>query len=230
VKYLFAFLAGVVLGTAVVLFGVYLNPLARYNEGPPLDPSTEVFYRTVTDTLLRASSPDDPLASVPDTIAGLWAPTLASTEVRLLALQGEDGAASGLGVRFATLSEATRPLTGALLVNSVWNIHLNDRGSLFVDATDNLWPFARGVLLPAWRADDRRWQGRFSDALTVGPGAAGTGVATGSSGEFAGVRGEARETLAVDSLSLGDRRLQALGMLQIAAGAPAIADRRGVTP
>lgn len=229
-KYVVSFLAGLILGSAVVVAGLWLNPFADRNAGPRLEPSAEVFYRTAEDTLLRTSAPGDPLAPIPGNVPDLWAPALASTEARLVVLQDQDGAPAGLGMRFATLSEATRPLTGDLLVNSVWNVHLNGRGSLFVAAVDNLWPFARGVVLPAWHAEDRRWQGRFSDALTVGPAADRSGLVTGGSGAYAGARGAARETLAVEGLSLGERRLQALGMLQIAISDGTAAGPRGVTP
>jgi hypothetical protein len=219
-KHVLSLLAGLIVGAALVGLALYYNPLTRENPRVPLtaapDASVEVFYRTGADTVARTGPAGDLFTTVPASLEALWEPALAGTEVRLLVLRDVDGRPLGLGVRFAALDSGTRPLTGDLLAASVWNIHLPGRGSLFVDGLDNLWPLARHVLVPAWRAQDGTWQGRFAGDLTVGPRPSHVAVMTGGAGVFAGTRGEARESLAVQSLSLPEGRLQADGSLLVA--------------
>jgi hypothetical protein len=219
-KHVLSLLAGLIVGAALVVLALYYNPLARENPRVPLsaapDASVEVFYRTAADTVARTGPAEGPLTTVPASLEALWEPALAGTEARLLVLRDVDGRPLGVGVRFAALDSRTRPLTGDLLAASVWNIHLPGRGSLFVDGLDDLWPLARQVLLPAWRADDGTWQGRFAGDLTVGPRPSHVAVMSGGAGVFAGTRGEARESLAVESLSLPEGQLQADGSLLIA--------------
>ncbi len=219
-KYVFSLLAGLVSGVALVMLALYYNPLVRENPRVPLaaspDASVEVFYDTAADTLARTGPTDGLLATVPASAEPLWEPALAWTEVRLLVLRGVDGRPLGLGVRFAALDSRTRPMTGELLADSIWNLHLAGRGSLFVDGLDNLWPLARHVLVPAWRADDGTWQGSFEGDITVGPRPSRVAVMTGGAGVFAGTRGEARESLSMEALSLRDGRLTADGSLLVA--------------
>jgi len=219
-KYAFSLLAGLVCGAALVILVLYYNPLVQENTRVPLaaapDASVEVFYDTAADTVARTGPTDGLLAAVPASAETLWEPALAWTEARVLVLRDVDGRALGFGVRFATLDSGTRPLTGELLADSVWNLHLAGRGSLFVDGVDNLWPLARHVLVPAWRAEDGTWQGSFDGDITVGPRPSRVAVMTGGAGVFAGTRGEARESLSVEALSLRDGRLAAAGSLLVA--------------
>ncbi|HKL62590.1 MAG TPA: hypothetical protein VJ883_04430 [Woeseiaceae bacterium] len=219
-KYVLSLLAGLILGATLVLLVLYYNPLTRDNPRVPLtgapDASVEVFYGTAADTVARTGPAEGVFTTVPTSLEALWEPALAGTEARVLALRDVDGRPLGFGVRFAALHSGTRPLNGDLLAASVWNIHLAGRGSLFVDGLDNLWPLARHVLVPAWRADDGTWQGRFAGDLTVGPRPSHVAVMTGGAGVFAGTRGEARESLAVQSFSLREGRVQADGSLLVA--------------
>lgn len=224
-KYVISLAAGIVLGAALVIVALYYNPLAADNPRVPLTAapgaSVEVFYDAAADTVARTGSVDGLLATVPTAAEELWEPVLAGTEVRLLQLRDVDGRPVGLGVRFATLDAGTRPLTGELLVDNVWNLHLQDRGSLFVDGLDNLWPLARQVLVPAWRAEDGVWQGRYDGDITVGPRPSRVAVMTGGAGVFAGTRGEARESLSAEAFSLRDGEITADGSLLIAIVGPA---------
>jgi len=219
-KYALSLLAGLIAGAVLAMLAIYYNPLVRENPAVPLlappDAAVEVFYRTAADTVARTGPSADLFASVPPSVEALWEPALAGTEARVLVLRDVDGLPVGFGVRFASLDPGTRPLTGDLLASSVWNIHLQGRGSLFVHGVDNLWPLVREVLVPAWRADDGTWRGRTAGDITVGPKPDGVAMMTGGAGVFAGTRGEARESLTVQELSLRDGRLEAEGSLLVA--------------
>lgn len=219
-KYVLSLLAGLAIGVLLVLAALYYNPFVRENPRVPLtatpDASVEAFYQAAAGTVARTGPTDGLLAPVPPEAQTLWEPVLAGTEARVLVLSDVDGRPLGFGVRFATLDADTRPLTGELLANSVWNLHLTGRGSLFVHGLDNLWPLARQVLVPAWRAEDGAWQGQFAGDLTVGPRPTRVAVMTGGSGVFAGTRGEARESLVAEAFSLREGRLQAEGSLLVA--------------
>ena len=230
-KYVLSLLAGLVLGALLVAAALYYNPLVRENTRVPLTAtpgaSVEAFYRTAAGTVARTGPTDGLLAPVPAEAETLWEPALAGTEARVLVLSDVDGRPLGFGVRFATLDAGTRPLTGELLANSVWNLHLAGRGSLFVHGLDNLWPLARAVLVPAWRAEDGTWQGQFAGDLTVGPRPSRVAVMTGGSGVFAGTRGEARESIVAEAYSLRDGRLEAEGSLLVAIVGQRVGQRAG---
>lgn len=220
-KYAIALVAGLVVGVLLVLTALYYNPLARENIRVPLtaEPgeSVEVFYRSGNgDTVLRTNHEDRLQPRVPEDIIELWEPALDHTAVWLTVLRDVDGVPVGVGVRMSALSEATRPLTGELLLDSVWNVHLPGRGSLFVASVDNLWPLARAVVLPAWRGDQRSWRGNFSGDLTVGPGATHVASMLGGGGAFSGVEGEARESLSIGAFSFREGMSDMSGSLLMA--------------
>ena len=220
-KYVVSLLLGFVLGAAMVAAALYYNPLTRENVRVPLTAaagaSLEFFYGSKDgDTILRTNHSRRLLARVPEDIPDLWEPALKGVSVWLTVLRDVDRLPVGLGLRMSALSEDTRLLTGDVLLDSAWNVHLPGRGSFFIDTVDDVWPLARAVVLPAWRAPDKQWRGSFSTDLTVGPSPTHVGHMVGSSGDFQGLAGDSRESISLSAFSLQEGRTDMHGSLLIA--------------
>src|SRR5690606_18094800 len=131
----------------------------------------------------------------PEKIAELWEPTIRKTTVFVTLLTNSRGEAKGVGVKFASEAERASLLKGAALGDSAWHVYLPETGSLFIDQTENLWSYARSIVLPArWSSADS-WRGTWYGITTAGPNALGTARVSGSSGEFAGLTTEAVEAI-----------------------------------
>jgi hypothetical protein len=109
---------------------------------------------------------------------------------------------AGIGIKFSSDSEKTRLINGEALVDSAWHIHLVERGSLFVEQTENYWNFMRHIIVPAHWSSANHWKGIWNGNMTVGPGALGTAAVTGGTGEFAGLESEAVEAVNASAYSV----------------------------
>ena len=114
------------------------------------------------------------------------------------------GQTAGIGIKLSSDSERTNPLQGQALVDSVWHIYLPERGSLFIEQTENYWEYLRNVVVPALRSSGRGWRGAWRGNITAGPNALNTALVYGGSGSFAGLRTEAVEALAARAYSAKD--------------------------
>ena len=77
-----------------------------------------------------------------------------------------------------------------------------ERGSLFVEQSENLWSYIREVVIPAYWSSADSWRGIWRGDVTAGPGALGTASVTGGSGEFAGLKSEGVEALSAKAYSV----------------------------
>jgi hypothetical protein len=122
---------------------------------------------------------------------------------------------AGIGIKFSSESERTRLINGEALVDSAWHIHLVERGSLFVEQTENYWNFLRKIVLPAYWSSANHWKGVWNGNMTVGPGALGTAAVTGGTGEFAGLVSEAVEAINASAYSVAQGPVAMEGRLII---------------
>jgi len=135
--------------------------------------------------------------------------------VSVVELTGAHGDTVGIGVKFASDSERTRPLNAEALVDSVWHIYLPGRGTMFVEQTENYWSLLRDIVIPArWNSADS-WRGVWHGNTTVGPGSLGTGTFIGQTGEFADVKSEAMESMDATAYSAIDGPVAMTGSLLV---------------
>jgi hypothetical protein len=227
-KYAVPWLAGAVLGVLLFLAGLYYNPIANKLTVSPLavsgQPLIDLAYSTVpTDAIAFTNNGESRISPYPEKIAELWEPTVRKTTVLVTLFTDSRGQAKGVGVKFASESERTRLLTGHALVDSAWHVYLPESGSLFVDQTENMWSYARNIVLPArWSSADS-WRGTWYGITTSGPNALGTARVAGSSGRFADLTTEAVEAVNARAYSALQGPVSATGSLTIAA-AEAAAD------
>lgn len=199
-KYLISLLVGMVCGVALLLSALYFNPFAGRSNLSPLAVSDNklisLHYSLVpSETVLFTNDGESVRKPHPAKVQQLWEPAIQKTWLSVVELTNSRGEIAGIGVKFASDSEKTRPLNAEALVDSAWHLYLPGRGTLFIDETENYWSMIRDVVIPAhWNSADS-WRGVWYGNTTVGPGALGTGTVTGQSGEFSGIRSEFMESV-----------------------------------
>jgi hypothetical protein len=221
-KYVVTWLAGAIVGALLFLVGLYYNPFANKPTVSPLaisrQPLLDLSYSTVpAEAIAFINDGETGIAPTPEKISELWEPTIRDTTILITLLTDSRGDTEGLGIKFASGSERTSLLKGAALIDSAWHVYLPERGSLFIDQTENLWSYVRNIVLPArWSSADS-WKGTWYGITTAGPNALGTARVSGSSGKFAGLTTEAVEAINARAYSALEGPVSATGNLTIAA-------------
>lgn len=229
-KFVIALLAGILVGGALFLLLLYHNPFAGNPSLSPLLVSgqklIELSYSPApADVIALTNNGEVSVPPVPAGVEELWEPTVRRTRVLVTQLIDVRGEPAGIGIKFSSDSEQTRVLNADVLVDSAWHIWLPDRGSLFINQTENLWPYLRNVVVPARLSSSDDWRGTWFGITTSGPGALGTGRVTGGSGEFAGIRSESVESISARAWSVDGGPVAVTGSLSISLSpAPVLAD------
>lgn len=205
-KYVIAYVLGLVAGAALFLLALYYNPFAGKATASPLSVSDQrlldfSFSAVPGESIAFTNDGESRVKPHPQGIAELWEPAVHQTTILVALLSDSRGVPAGVGVKFASQSEQTNLLASEALVNSVWHLYMPDSGTLFVDQTENLWGYLRNIVLPArWNSADS-WRGTWYGVTTVGPGALGTARVTGGSGRYADLASEGLESWRAEAYS-----------------------------
>ena len=219
-KYAIALVLGLLLGGLLFVLGLVYNPFIADRGLSPLS-VTDAQVITLNYTVVPAESiaytndGESLQAPVPDKVQQLWEASIRQTEAMVVLLHDAMGRAAGFGVKFSSNAESTHLFSGKAIRDSAWYIYLPERGSLFIQQTENYWPFLQAVAFPAWRSGANSWRGSWLGDLTDGPGALGTAVAAGSSGSLEGLVMDAVESLSVKAFSTDTGFVAAEGRLII---------------
>lgn len=219
-KYAISLLAGIVVGVALFLALLYHNPFAASPTLSTLHVSdtrlVDLSYSPVAGEALAVTNEGNGASKpTPDGIAELWEPAIRKTRLLVTTLTGAGGEFAGIGIKFSSDSESTRLLNAEAMTDSAWHIWLPGDGSLFINQTENLWPYLRGVVVPARLSSGDSWRGTWYGITTTGPNALGTASVTGGSGRFAGVSSEATEALSARAWSASQGPVAMTGNLLI---------------
>ncbi|HUD97850.1 MAG TPA: hypothetical protein VMO24_09920 [Woeseiaceae bacterium] len=219
-KYVIALLSGMLVGGALFLLLLYHNPFAGNPSLSPLLVSgqklIELSYSPApAEAIALTNNGEVSVPPVPHGVDELWEPSVSKTRVLVTQMIDVRGAPAGIGIKFSSDSEQTRLLNADAIVDSAWHIWLPERGSLFVNQTENLWTYLRTVVVPARLSSSDDWRGTWFGITTSGPGALGTGRVTGGSGEFAGFTSEAVESLSARAWSVDGGPVAVTGSLTI---------------
>lgn len=217
-RYIIALILGVLVGTGATALVVYYNPLyARSDLSPLAVTDNEVFtlgYSAVPeDSLLITNDGESAISPHPRRTLQLWEPAIRRTTVMSTLLTNSRGELAGIGIKFSSASERTRPIDAALLFDSVWHVYLPQRGSFFVEQTENHWSYLRNVVVPAYVSSADNWKGSWRGNLTAGPTPLKTARVFGASGEFAEIETEAVEVLGARAYAVGRGLVAAKGEL-----------------
>ena len=219
-KYVAGLLSGILLGVIAAATLLYFNPLASHNPLSPLSVSNNrilsVGYSAVpTDSIVFTNDGESRIKPHPDNVRELWEAPIRLSEVLVTVVTDSRNNPAGIGIKFSSDSEKSRLINGEALVDSAWHIHLVERGSLFVEQTENYWNFLRKIVLPAYWSSANHWKGAWNGNMTVGPGALGTAAVSGGTGEFAGLESEAVEAVSASAYSVSQGPVSMEGRLTI---------------
>jgi hypothetical protein len=201
-KHYLGFLGGVLLGVAVAVGVLYLNPLTQ-RHGPVLAPGDRLLtYEFPLHGTLAFTHGVSWLPRAPAGIAPLWEETISDTALSVFPLHGEDGETVALASRISVPSESSELLLRGAILSDYWVVTFPGEGSLFLRADENLWPFIRDTVLPV-RYLGREWRGPTSYRPTSGPGAGGAATVIGATGALRDMRGKAAESYTLEAFSPG---------------------------
>ena len=207
IKYVAGLLLGIVLGALAVAALVFFNPFVAPHPLSPLYVSNNKMlslgYSVVpTDSIVYTNNGESRVQPYPEKVSELWEASIRHSEVMVTVMKDSRNNPAGIGIKFSSDSERTRIINGEALVDSTWHIHLAERGSLFVEQTENYWNFLRNIVVPAYWSMANHWKGVWNGNMTVGPGALGTAAVSGVTGEFAGLESEAVEAVRANAYSV----------------------------
>lgn len=220
IRYVGGLLLGILLGAIVAATLLYFNPLAARNPLSPLSVSNNEIlslgYSAVpSDSIVYTNNGESRVQPYPKKVRELWEAPIRHSEVLVTVVKNSRNIPAGIGIKFSSDSERTRLINGEALVDSAWHIHLVERGSLFVEQTENYWNFLRKIVVPAYWSSANHWKGIWNGNMTVGPGALGTAAVSGGTGEFAGLESEAVETVHASAYSVSQGPVAIEGRLTI---------------
>jgi len=218
-KYLVGLVVGMLTGCAIFAAALYWNPFAGRNVVSPLAVASghllEVRYSLVPhDGIAYVNDGQSRTTPHPAKVQQLWEPAVRDTTVRVTVLE-DRGKPAGIGIKFSTGSADSRLMDAKVLVDSVWHIWLAGRGGMMVHETENRWQWLRDIVIPAYRHYGDGWRGSWYGVVTAGPGALGSGILHGGSGEFRGVTGEAVEAIQASAYSAQSGPVDASGSLTL---------------
>jgi hypothetical protein len=205
-KYVVALLLGLVVGAALFVAGLLYNPFIADRGLSPLSVTdaeviTLNFANVPADSIAYTNDGESLHEPYPEKILQLWEAPIRSTSAMATVMRDARNQVAGIGVKFSSDSESTRLLKGQAIADSVWYVYLPEHGSLFIQQTENYFPFVREVAFPAWRSSANSWRGSWLGDLTAGPGALGTAAVTGGSGRVKGLKMEGVESMSVRAFS-----------------------------
>ena len=207
IKYLLVLFAGILVGMVLLATTVFYNPMLNSNNLSPLAVTdNEVVHLSYSvaaqDALLYTNDGESQIAPTPTKVQQLWEPTIRLTTATVNVLADSRGRPAGIGIKFSSHSTESSALNGKALVNSVWHIYLPDRGSLFIEQSENYWKYIQDIVVPAYRSSGNNWRGTWLSNITDGPGALGTASVAGGTGQFAGLDTDAVEALSAKAYSV----------------------------
>jgi len=228
-KQLISLLVGLAVGAVLFLTLLYFNPFAGRTEISPLAVSDQELlglrYEAVADkTLLYTNDGESRVRPHPTGVEEIWEAAVRNSWVMVVELSDAGGDPAGVGIKFSSESESTRPLNAEALVDSVWHVYLPGRGTMFVEQQENYWSYIRDIIVPARRSAADSWRGAWIGVMTTGPNPIGTGRVRGGNGEFSDTETESVELLQVTAYSAVTGPAAMTGTLTIALPSGATGD------
>jgi hypothetical protein len=219
-KYVISLVLGFIIGGALFIAGLLYNPFIVDRGLSPLSvTNAEVitlnFANVPVESIAYTNDGESWQEPHPERILQLWGAPIRMTSAMTTVMRDARNQVAGIGVKFSSDSESTRLLNGEVIVDSVWYVYLPEHGSLFIEQTENYFPFIREVAFPAWRSSANSWRGSWLGDLTAGPGALGTAAVTGGSGRIEGLQMTGVESMSVRAFSAETGLVSAEGRLII---------------
>lgn len=205
-KYVITLILGLVTGAAIFVASLIYNPFIADRGLSPLSVTdaeviTLNFSNAPAESVVYTNDGESLQQPHPAKVLQLWEAPIRKTSALATVMRDGRNQVAGIGIKFSSDSEKTRLLHGEAIADSVWYIFLPKHGSLFIQQTENYWPFVREVAFPAWRSSANNWRGGWIGDMTTGPGALGTAAVSGGSGRVEGLLMKGVESLSVRAFS-----------------------------
>lgn len=219
-KYVITLILGALVGVFILAAVLIYNPFLTQRGVSPLSVSDleliSLNYSSVpSDAIVFTNNGESQWRPYPEKTLQLWEPSIRLSSAMATVMHDARSQTAGIGIKFSSSSERTRLLNGKVLFDSVWYLYLPDRGSLFVEQSENYWTFIREVVLPAYQSSANSWKGSWLGDLTAGPGALGTAAVTAGTGPLQGVKMQAVESLSAKAYSADNGPIAVDGRLLI---------------
>ena len=219
-KYIISLVLGLIIGGGLFVAGLLYNPFIADRGLSPLSvTNAEVitlnFANVPIESIAYTNDGESLQEPHPERVLQLWEAPIRMTSAMTTVMRDARNQVAGIGVKFSSDSESTRLLNGEVIVDSVWYVYLPEHGSLFIEQTENYFPFVREVVFPAWRSSANSWRGNWLGDLTAGPGALVTAAVTGGSGRIDGLQMAGVESMTVRAFSAETGLVSAEGRLII---------------
>lgn len=219
-KFLISLVLGMLVGAALFGLAVLYNPfIADRGISPLAVSSADIvalnFSAVPSEAIVFTNDGTSLQEPHPAKVQQLWEAPIRKTQAMATVMRDARSQTAGIGIKFSSHSERTRLLQGDALVDSVWYVYLPERGSLFIQQSENYWTFLRDVSWPAFRNGANNWKGNWIGDLTEGPGVLGTALVTGGSGLFQGLQMEGVESLSAEAYSADRGPIAADGRILI---------------
>jgi hypothetical protein len=219
-RQILALAVGILCGLVIVAAVFFYNPfIEKQGLSPIAVTDKEVVHLSysvaATDALVYTNDGESQVSPNPPRVPQLWEPTVRHTTATVNVLNDSRGRPAGIGVKFSSKSEDSSILDGKALVNSVWHIYLPERGSLFMQQTENYWSYIQDIVFPAYRSAGDNWRGNWIGMLTAGPGPLGLAWVAGGSGDFADIDTSAVEVLSAKAYTVKQGPVAMTGELSI---------------
>lgn len=220
-RYFFAALLGLVVGSAAAGLVLYFNPLSAPEPAKPSADDRVLKYSLPDHVLELALGEDAELLGHDSGDDALWEETIDRAAVVGLVLNGDDDQPAAIASRLMAVSADTDLVLRGMLLNDYWLVTIPGEGTLFVRSDSNAWPFVKETLVPVWYLD-RPWQGPAEYWPTVGPGIDRAAITLGVGGTFRG-EGRAVERYELTGLDPARRSALAKGELHLELPGPQVA-------
>jgi len=219
-KYIVSLVLGLIVGVSLFVAGLLYNPFLADRGLSPLSVTkaeviTLSFANVPAESIAFTNDGESLHGPYPEKVLQLWEAPIRRTSAMTTVMRDGRNQVAGIGVKFASDSESTRLFSGEAITNSVWYIYLPEHGSLFIEQTENYFPFIREVAFPAWRSSANSWRGSWLGDLTAGPGTLGTAAVTGGSGRVDGLKMAGMESISVRAFSTETGLVSSEGRLLI---------------
>jgi hypothetical protein len=220
-KYVISLVIGMLVGASLFILGLYYNPFVGNPSVSPLaisnlDLVDLSFSLVPEESIMYTNDGESRVDPQPAKVSQLWEPTVKKTRGFVTTLTDARGDPVGLGVKFSSDSEKTSIIEADVLVDSVWHIYLPERGTFFVDQTENFWSYIHDIVVPARLSSGDNWKGTWHGITSTGPGALGTARVTGGLGDLMETEAEAVESITARAYSATSGPVGMSGNLTIA--------------
>jgi hypothetical protein len=198
-KWVIAWLLGVLLGVVAAAGFIYVNPLTA-SDSADFAGTAALRYELGPDSLSFTHGGESRAFMTPNAVPKLWESAIERTAIGMFTMRDRAGRAVAIASRMSRLSGRTNALTEGFVVADTWLVTVPGAGSYVIEAQDNLWPLLRATVVDVGVLR-RPWSGTRRYATTIGPNSSGAAVVIGATGRFADVRGSAANAYELDRFS-----------------------------